>query len=179
MAQTKMKGGMSSKLLTSKGNLDDDGKRILRGRPKHLVTEATKHQVLQLCAFGMTHDQIATVLGINRNTLAKYYRHELDTGLLQMNASVAQNLYRIATGEEKEAVRAAIFWLMQRGGDAWRHTQKVESSVDVKVKAERTIDSRQLSMEDRQALRAILMRATESADQGNVIEHQTVDEEEE
>lgn len=162
--------GKSANLLISRGNFDEDGKRILRGRPKHLVTEETQAQVIQLCAFGMTHEQIATVLGVSRPTLEKHYKVQLDTGLLQMNASVAGNLYRIATSEEKEAVRAAIFWLTQRGGDSWSKAQRVESSVDLRMKDARTIDSKQLSVEDRQALREILMRATKGAVEGALIE---------
>ena len=167
---TKSKSTLSPSLLTSRGNFDEDGKRIMRGRPRHLVTEATQQQVIQLCAFGMTHDQVAAVMGISRPTLEKHYREQLDTGLIHMNASVAKNLYRLATGEEKEATRAAIFWLTQRGGEAWRQSQRVESNVSVQMKDAKTIDSKQLSVEDRQALREILMRATAGASEGALIE---------
>ena len=39
---------------------------------------------------------------------------------MKANAKVAENLYRKATGEGREAVIAAIFWLKTRAG--WRET---------------------------------------------------------
>ncbi len=51
---------------------------------------------------------------------AGYYRDELDDGHVKANAKVAENLYRKATGEGREAVTAAIFWLKTRAG--WKET---------------------------------------------------------
>jgi hypothetical protein len=42
----------------------------------------------------------------------KHFREELDTGHIKASAKVAGNLYRIATGSGREAVTAAIFWLV-------------------------------------------------------------------
>jgi hypothetical protein len=58
------------------------------------------------------------VVGIAAKTLRKPFRAELDTGHIKANAKVAGNLYRIATGNGREAVTAAIFWLKVRAG--WR-----------------------------------------------------------
>ena len=41
-------------------------------------------------------------------------------GDVKANAKVAENLYRKATGEGRESVIAAIFWLKTRAG--WRET---------------------------------------------------------
>ncbi len=49
-----------------------------------------------------------------------HYRDELDDGHVKANAKVAENLYRKATGEGREAVTAAIFWLKTRAG--WKET---------------------------------------------------------
>ena len=46
--------------------------------------------------------------------LRKHYRPELDHGHTKANARVAENLYCRATGEGREAVVAAIFWLKTR-----------------------------------------------------------------
>ena len=54
------------------------------------------------------------MVGIDAKTLRKHYRHELDHGHTKANAKVAENLYRKATGEGREAVTAAIFWLKAR-----------------------------------------------------------------
>jgi hypothetical protein len=45
---------------------------------------------------------------------------------VKANAKVAENLYRKATGEGREAVIAAIFWLKARAG--WRETHSHEVS---------------------------------------------------
>jgi hypothetical protein len=57
---------------------------------------------------------------IDPKTLRKHYRHELDHGHSKANAKVAENLYRKATGEGREAVIAAIFWLKARAH--WKET---------------------------------------------------------
>jgi len=49
-----------------------------------------------------------------------HYRDELDDGHVKANAKVAENLYRKVTGEGREAVTAAIFWLKTRAG--WKET---------------------------------------------------------
>ena len=68
----------------------------------------------------MPEAEIAGVIGIDAKTLRKHYRHELDHGHIKANARVAENLYRKATGEGREAVTAAIFWLKTRAG--WKET---------------------------------------------------------
>jgi hypothetical protein len=67
-----------------------------------------------MAGYGIPHDDIATVIGAAPQTLRAHYRKELDTGHIIANSKVAQNLFRIATGEGREAVTAAIFWLKTR-----------------------------------------------------------------
>ncbi len=73
-----------------------------------------------LAGYGVPEAEIAGVVGIDAKTLRKHYRGELDHGHTKANARVADNLYRKATGEGREAVTAAIFWLKTRAG--WRET---------------------------------------------------------
>jgi len=54
------------------------------------------------------------VIGVAPRTLREHYRQEIDTGNIIAVSKVAQNLFRIATGEGREAVTAAIFWLKTR-----------------------------------------------------------------
>ena len=58
--------------------------------------------------------EIAAMVGVDPKTLRKHYRHELDHGHAKANAKVAENLFRKATGDGKESVTAAIFWLKAR-----------------------------------------------------------------
>src|SRR3546814_1434475 len=55
------------------------------------------------------------------------YPDELDTGANKANSRVAENLYRRATGEGREAVTAAIFWLKTRAGRSEEHTSELQS----------------------------------------------------
>lgn len=90
----------------------------------HQPTEQTRKQVKALAAFGIPQIDICKVIGISKPTLEKHYREELDTGAVEATAKVAQNLYNKATGEGREAVTAAIFWLKTRAG--WKETMSHE-----------------------------------------------------
>jgi hypothetical protein len=69
------------------------------------------------------------MIGIDAKTLRKHYRQELDHGHTKANAKVAENLYRKATGEGREAVIAAIFWLKTRA--RWKETTVNKITHDV------------------------------------------------
>ena len=89
-------------------------------RPSHHPDPAMRHQVEAMAGYGVPEADIAGVIGIDPKTLRKHYRAELDHGHVKANVRVAENLYRKATGEGREAVVAAIFWLKTRAG--WRET---------------------------------------------------------
>ncbi len=78
-------------------------------RPSHQPLPALRRQVEAMAGYGVPETNIARVVGIDPKTLRKHYRDELDTGHVKANAKVAENLYRKATGEGREAVTAAIF----------------------------------------------------------------------
>jgi hypothetical protein len=67
-----------------------------------------------MAGFGLAEDDIAKVLEIDVETLRSHYRHELETGQIKTNARVAESLFRQATGDGRQAVTAAIFWLKTR-----------------------------------------------------------------
>jgi hypothetical protein len=77
-----------------------------------------------MAGYGVPEAEIAGVVGVSPKTLRKHYRGELDHGHVKANAKVAENLYRKATGEGREAVIAAIFWLKTRAG--WKETSVQE-----------------------------------------------------
>ena len=90
------------------------------GRRAHRPEPSGRRQVEALAGYGVPEADIAGVIGIDAKTLRKHYRAELDHGHVKANARVAENLYRKATGEGREAVTAAIFWLKTRAG--WKET---------------------------------------------------------
>jgi hypothetical protein len=83
-------------------------------RPSHKPDDVHRRQVEALAGFGIPEADIAGLIGIDAKTLRKHYRHELDFGHTKANAKVAENLFRKATGDGRESVTAAIFWLKAR-----------------------------------------------------------------
>ncbi|CCV15446.1 hypothetical protein [Mesorhizobium sp. STM 4661] len=92
----------------------------------HADDESKPHcaQVEAMAGYGVTPADIAQVLGIDIETLKADYASQLDGGHIKANARVAENLYRKATGEGREAVTAAIFWLKTRA--RWKETSVQE-----------------------------------------------------
>ena len=97
------------------------------GRPAHKPDPVTRRQVEAMAAYGIPETDIATVVEIDPKTLRRHYRKELDTGHIKAKTKVAENLYRRATGEGREAVTAAIFWLKTRA--RWKETTVHETEV--------------------------------------------------
>src|SRR5882724_5531272 len=95
-------------------------------RPRHVPDAFHRRQVEALAGYGVPELDIAGMIGIDPKTLRKHYRYELDHGHTKANAKVAENLFRKATGEGREAVTAAIFWLKSRAG--WKETALHEVS---------------------------------------------------
>src|SRR5439155_10895627 len=92
----------------------------LMARPSHKPDPLLRRQIEAMAGYGVREADIARVVRIDPKTLRKHYRHELDIGHTKANAKVAENLFRKATGEGREAVTAAIFWLKTRAG--WTET---------------------------------------------------------
>jgi hypothetical protein len=90
------------------------------GRPSHTPDPIMRRQVEALAGYGVPEAEIAAMVEVDPKTLRKYYRHELDHGHAKANAKVAENLYRKATGDGRESVTAAIFWLKVRA--RWKET---------------------------------------------------------
>jgi transcriptional regulator with XRE-family HTH domain len=86
--------------------------------------EKTSNLVKQLSGYGLTQEQICSIVGISRPTLYKYYQDEMLKGKSEAHAQVAQNLFRIATGSGREAITASIFWLKTQA--KWKETSVIE-----------------------------------------------------
>ena len=89
-------------------------------RPRHEPDAYQRRQVETLAGYGIPETEIASLIGIDPKTLRRHYRQELDHGHTKANAKVAENLFRKATGDGREAVIAAIFWLKTRAH--WKET---------------------------------------------------------
>ncbi len=60
-----------------------------------------------MAGYGVPEADIGKVLDIDVETLRLHYRRELEASSVRINAKVAENLYRKATGDGREAVAEA------------------------------------------------------------------------
>lgn len=81
-------------------------------------------KVEALAGFGIPAADIACVLALDEGELTRDYAGELASGAIKANARVAENLFRKATGDGRESVTAAIFWLKTRA--RWREVNTLE-----------------------------------------------------
>ncbi len=79
-------------------------------------TDEQRRLVRALAGFGVPQDDIASHIGIDPTTLRRRFREDLDRGMTEANAKVAQSLFQMAT--QGKNVAAAIFWMKARG--RWR-----------------------------------------------------------
>ncbi|MCF6112942.1 hypothetical protein [Mesorhizobium muleiense] len=98
-----------------------------------LETRPLSSRVEALAGFGLSTADIACVLATEDQDLKATYAHEFESGAIKANARIAESLYRNATGECREAVTAAIFWLKTRA--RWKETSmhELERKLDTSV----------------------------------------------
>ena|SRR5579872_5462616 len=97
----------------------------------HKPTEKSRAEVAALVSFGNTQEEIAGYIGVNVDTLTKYYRDELDNSVIRANAKVAAKLFRKAI--DGDDIKAQIFWLKTRA--RWREKDDTPSVSDKIVEA--------------------------------------------
>lgn len=112
-----------------------------------------RSKVEALAGFGLSAAEIADVVDVDLDRLKAAFGKELGNGHLKANARVAENLFRKATGDGRESVTAAIFWLKTRA--RWR-----ETSVHEIARANEPVDLSRLSDE---ALEALILELTPGA----------------
>lgn len=105
------------------------------GRPPHVKTDEKAERVEALCAYGMDHTMIASMLGISHDTLTKYYRTELDIGKSKVVEQVANSLKQNALCGD---VQAQKFFLSSRAGWSEKQTHEVSGKDGEALKVEHT-----------------------------------------
>jgi hypothetical protein len=107
------------------------------GHNKFKPTDADYNTVKSMAAGGFTHESIARCLGvhgIDKKTLYRHFRDELDTSLDKANATIANVAYQAAARGEAWAV---CFWLKCRA--RWKEVSKFEhtgpdgAAIDIEV----------------------------------------------
>lgn len=78
----------------------------------HKVTDETRAEVDKLLSYGFTHSQVAIVMKISEDTLARHYKNEIKSGGTMAVASVANVLF---TKCQSGDTRAIEFFLRTKG----------------------------------------------------------------
>ena len=95
------------------------------GHPITLVpTDEERRAVRVMVGAGLGQEDIARLLNISVDSLARHFRADLDAGNAAVLREVAGELFRKAMSDHPGAVTAAIFWLKARGG--WRDSTNVD-----------------------------------------------------
>jgi predicted secreted protein len=94
-------------------------------RPPYAPTEQDRKTVRAMTAYGITQEQLITVLGITSKTLRKHFRRELNTAAIEANAQVAGSLFQKARAGD---TIAQIFWLKVRAG--WKEPPQEVGGID-------------------------------------------------
>lgn len=92
----------------------------------HKPNAKLRNAVEALACVGATHDRIAKYIGIDKVTMYKYYRKELDLGKDSMHAKAMGTLSTAIDEGGKTGVTAAMFWLKTQAG--FRETNRKEIS---------------------------------------------------
>jgi len=92
----------------------------MQTKPPHAPTDAQRQLVQLHATVGTTQDVIADILGIDKKTLRKHYRAELDQAKSKANATIGGALFNKAKAGDTTAM---IFWMKTRAG--WREKQDV------------------------------------------------------
>jgi len=87
----------------------------------HRPNDEKRRLVESMSAAGIDQDSIARVIGINRDTLAKHYREELDNAASRANMQISERLFTKAMEGDTTAL---IWWSKARMG--WKETKKEE-----------------------------------------------------
>ncbi len=88
----------------------------------YIPDEDSKRRIAMMVACGLTQQSISRIENIDRKTLTKYYRHELDNGTDIANMNVGQTLYKMAVSGKVPS--ATYFWLKTRG--KWRENHDAD-----------------------------------------------------
>lgn len=87
-----------------------------RGRPAHQPDAIRRRFVEAMAGAAIPQAEIAAVIGVTEPTLRRYYRRQLDRGAAKVEAKLAANLFRVASGNGSTALRAITFTLQCRFG---------------------------------------------------------------
>ena len=69
---------------------------MTRGRPPHEPTPKSRQRVAVVAGAGWNREEIAELLGIDADTLAKHYKHDLTVGAREMREEIIEVMRKSA-----------------------------------------------------------------------------------
>jgi|TARA_R110000744_G_scaffold53624_1_gene114439 hypothetical protein len=90
---------------------------------KYIPTDEERTMVEKMASIGITQEDISKVVGggIERHTLAKHFRKELDTAKIKANAAIGLTLYNKALNGDT----ASLIWY-SKAQMGWREKSQIE-----------------------------------------------------
>jgi hypothetical protein len=102
------------------------GKQEGCGRKSFVFSDAERARVQKLSGDGLPYDQIAALIGIDKETLAKHFRKDILLGQAIANEEVGSQFKRDAMSGEQPGM--AIWWTKSRMG--WRESKEPTEESD-------------------------------------------------
>ena len=125
----------------------------------HEPTELTRHQVASLAAIGMPRTDIAAFMMMSAVTLEKYYSVEIETGKAMGKAAVLETFHSIATDRDHPGAVPAGKKFLESQVEGFKEVKRIETAkMD---EGPPIIDSRALSVEEREQLRLLMEKMVE------------------
>jgi hypothetical protein len=122
------------------------------------------NMVREHAVLGLEPKYIATLLCCSPSTVVTYYQTELDEGKAHAVVAISKNMMRIATSlTDPNNAKVGMQLLERRGGEEFKPaTKKVE--FEDTTRQTPVIDSSKLTYEERQQMRAMLVRIANGGD---------------
>lgn len=98
-------------------------KRHGGGMPAHKPTDQQRAMVRALVTAGLTQDRTAAVIGINKSTLIKHYKKELEGA---RDEALGRNTVALMQMANKGNAAAAIYLQKCLGGREWNERNQTE-----------------------------------------------------
>ena len=99
---------------------------------KHKPTARTRKQTEEMAGYGLPHEQIGGIIGIDDKTLRKHYKAELMKGKESASLAVAKSLFQKAT--EDRDTTAMIWWTKTQMGWSERRQENIEEAPPLEIK---------------------------------------------
>lgn len=121
----------------------------MAGRPPHVPTPETRELAESLAGYGVPYEQIGALIadGIDRDTLTKHYREDLERGKAKANSKVGKTLFQKAIDGDTAAM---IWWsksqMRWKGTDALEHSGPDGGAIQQEITARLTPEEAYLKM---------------------------------